>query len=89
VLDPDGVRRHEVSLCVQEWEPPGLPDSFSRTCVISRGDVLDIGEQVREKTLPAADLLVASFVGGWGPAGYGPRRLREICAAAGWQAIKS
>jgi hypothetical protein len=83
-LGPDGVRDHKVSLCVQAWdEPPSLPDSFPRADAISRGDVLDIGEQVREKTLPAVDLLVASFVWGWGPVGYGPHRLREIRAAAG------
>ncbi len=34
---------------------------------------------------PATDLLVASFIWGWGNAGYGPRRLRDIRAAAGDQ----
>jgi len=32
---------------------------------------------------PATDLLAASFIWGWGTAGYGPRRLRDIRVAAG------
>jgi hypothetical protein len=69
---------------VTGWdEPPGLPDGVPRTGLISRGDVLDIGQQVRARSQPATDLLTASFICGWGPAGYGPRRLRDIRAAAG------
>ena len=45
--------------------------------------VLDIGQQVRARARPATDLLAASFIWGWGTAGYGPRRLRDIRAAAG------
>jgi len=83
-LGPDGVRGHTVSFPVAAWdEPPGLPDGVRRTGVISRGDVLDIGQQVRAWLRPAADLLAASFIWGWGSAGYGPRRLRDIRAAAG------
>jgi hypothetical protein len=44
-----------------------------RTGRISRGEVLDIGQQVRARTRPATDLLVASFIWGWGTTGYGPR----------------
>jgi hypothetical protein len=62
-----------------------LPDEVPRTGCISRGDVLDIGQQVRARARPAADLLVASFIWGWGAVGYGPRRLRDIRAAAGSQ----
>jgi hypothetical protein len=83
-LGPEGVRSHTVRFPVAAWdEPPGLPKGVPRTGCISRGDVLDIGQQVRAEALPAADLLTASFIWGWGNAGYGPRRLRDICAAAG------
>jgi hypothetical protein len=44
---------------------------------------LTSGSRTRARTLPATDLLTASFVWGWGPVGYGPRRLRGIRAAAG------
>jgi len=83
-LGPDGVRSHTVRFPVTAWdEPPGLPAGVPRTGCISRGDVLDIGQQIRDRARPAADLLVASFIWGWGTAGYGPRRLRDIRAAAG------
>ena len=83
-LGPDGVRSHTVRFSVTPWdEPPGLPDCVPRTGCISRGDVLDLGQQVRARTRPATDLLAASFTWGWGTAGYGPRRLRGIRAAAG------
>jgi hypothetical protein len=83
-LGPAGVRSHMVRFPVAAWdEPPGLPRGVPRSGCISRGDVLDIGQQVRGRALPAADLLAASFVWGWGTAGYGPRRLRDIRAAAG------
>jgi hypothetical protein len=83
-LGPDGVRSHTVCFPATPWdEPPGLPDGIPRTGRISRGDVLDIGQQVRARARPATDLLVATFIWGWGTAGYGPRRLRDIRAAAG------
>jgi hypothetical protein len=61
----------------------GPPHGVSRGGCISRGDVLDIGQQVRVRQRSATDLLAASFVWGWGAAGYGPRRLRDIRAVAG------
>lgn len=80
------MRGHTVSFPVTSWdEPPGLPEGVPRTGQISRGDVLDLGQQVRARMRPAADLLLASFIWGWGTAGYGPRRLRIIRAAAGGQ----
>lgn len=83
-LGPGGVCGHAVSFPVSAWdEPPGLPHGVPRTGRISRGDVLDIGQQVRARVRPATDLLAASFIWGWGAAGYGPRRLRDIRAAAG------
>ncbi len=83
-LGPDGVRGHKVGFTVAAWdEPPGLPDGVPRTGCISRGDVLDIGPQVRTRARTATDLLTASFIWGWGTAGYGQRRLRDIRAAAG------
>ena len=60
-----------------------LPVSVPRTGKISRGDVLDIGERVRKGTSPATELLVTSFVWGWGTTGFGPSRLRGILDAAG------
>ena len=85
-LGPDGVRSHTVCFPVAAWDqPPGLPDGVPRTGGISRGCVLDVGQQVRARTRPATDLLIASFIWGWGAAGYGPRRLCDIGAAAGNQ----
>jgi hypothetical protein len=85
-LGADGVRGHAVSFPVAAWdEPSGLPDGVPRTGRIPRGDVLDIGQQTRARTRPATDLLVASFIWGWGAAGYGPRRLHGIRTAAGNQ----
>ena len=78
-LGEDGVHGHTVSFGVAWDEPPGFPDSVPRTRRISRRD---IGEQVTAGMLPAADLLAASFVWGWGGTGYGPRRLGDIRAAA-------
>jgi hypothetical protein len=62
-LDELLALRHTVSFSVTSWdEPPGLPDGVPRTGRISRGQVLDIGQQVRTRTRPATDLLVASFI---------------------------
>jgi len=64
-LGPDSVRSHTVRFPVTTWdEPPGLPLGVPRSGCISRGDVLDIGQQVRARARPATDLLAASFV--WG-----------------------
>ena len=83
-LGPDGVRTHTVRFPVAAWdELPGLPDGVPRTGRISRGDVMDIGQQVRARARPATDLLAASFIWGWGTVGYGPRRIHDIRAAAG------
>lgn len=83
-LGPDGVRGHSVGFTVAAWDkPPGLPDGVPRTGCISRGDVFGIGHQVRAGVRTATDLLTASFIWGWGTAGYGPHRLRDIRAAAG------
>jgi hypothetical protein len=85
-LGPDGVRADTVSFSAAAWdEPPGLPVSIPRTGCITRGDVLDLGEQVRDGALHATDLLAASLVWGWGSTGFGPRRYRDILAAAGDQ----
>jgi hypothetical protein len=83
-LGDGGVRGHTVSFSVTAWgKPPGLPDCVPREGRISRGEVLDIGERVRAGSLQATDLFAASFVWGWGTTGFGPRRYRGICAAAG------
>jgi 8-oxoguanine DNA glycosylase-like protein len=83
-LGADGVRSHTLCFSVTAWDqPPGLPDGVSRVGRISRGDVLDIGQQVRARARPATDLFVASFIWGWGTVGYGPRRLCDVRAAAG------
>jgi hypothetical protein len=83
-LGHDSVRGHTVSFSIAAWSGPhGLPDGVPQTGRISRGDVLDIGQQVRARTRPASDLLVASFIWGWGTTGYGPHRLDSIQAAAG------
>jgi hypothetical protein len=83
-LGQGGVRGHSVGFSVTAWdEPPGLPDGISRTGCITRGDVLDIGQQVRAGARPAADLLTASFIWGSGTADCGPRRLRRIRSQAG------
>jgi hypothetical protein len=83
-LGTGGVRGHTVSFPVPAWEESvGLPDGVPRTGCVSRGDVADIGRQVRAQERPASDLLTASFIWGWGNAGYGPRRLRDIRDAAG------
>jgi Putative 8-oxoguanine DNA glycosylase OGG-like protein len=78
------VRGHAVSFSAAAWDdPPGLPASVPRTGRIARGDVLDIGELVRDGKLGTTDLFAASFVWGWGSTGFGPRRYRDIVAAAG------
>jgi hypothetical protein len=79
-----GVRGHTVSFSPGVWEkPPGLPGGVPGAGSICRGEVMDIGERVRGGTLPATDVFPASFVWGWGTVGCGPRRYREIRAAAG------
>jgi len=83
-LGPMGIRGQAIRFSFDSWnQPPGLPESIPRTGPISRGQVLDIGQRVRETRSAATELLVASFVWGWGPKGYGPHRLGKIRAAAG------
>lgn len=83
-LGTGGVSGHTVCFSLTAWdEPPGLVEGVPRTGWISRGDVLGIGQQVRAGARPATDLLIASFIWGWGAVGYGPRRLLDIRAAAG------
>ena len=78
-LGQGGVRGHAVRFSVTTWdEPPSLPDGVSRTGCVTRGDVLDIGQQVRAEARPAADLLTASFIWGWGTAATA----RAACAAS-------
>jgi hypothetical protein len=81
----EGVRSHCVRFSVTAWDEPlgHLPPSVPRGGRICRGDVLDIGEQVRAGKLPVTDLFTASFIWGTGMTGYGPRRYRDIIAAAG------
>jgi hypothetical protein len=80
-----GVRSHSARFSVAAWDvPPGtLSSVIPRSGRISRGDVLDLGTRVRAGDLPAADLFTASFIWGTGTTGYGPRRHRDIRAAAG------
>jgi hypothetical protein len=83
-LGPTGVRGHTTTFVPATWEKAvRLPDSVPLSGKTSRGDVLDIGKRVREGTSPATDLLIASFIWGWGATGYGPSRLRSILEAAG------
>jgi hypothetical protein len=83
-LGTAGVRGHSVEFSVIAWHGlPGLPDSILNTGRISRGDVLDIGEQVRAEKLSPVVLLATSFAWGYGMTGYGPRRYRDIIDAAG------
>ncbi len=83
-LGTAGVRGHTINFVPSAWaKVVSLPVSVPRTGKISRGDVLDIGERVREGTSPATELLVTSFVWGWGTTGFGPSRLRGILDAAG------
>jgi hypothetical protein len=57
-----GVRGHSVEFSVIAWHGlPGLPDSILNKGRISRGDVLDIGEQVRAEKLSPLALLATSF----------------------------
>jgi len=86
-LGHHGVRGHTVSFSVTAWdEPPGLPTGVPRTGRISRGDVLDIGHQVRSRTLPAADLLAASFIWGWAPPAtvHAASAASALRAGTGW-----
>lgn len=83
-LGDDGVRGHRVTFSVTAWDQlPGLPEAILNSGRISRSDVLDLGEQVLGGTLSPVALLAASFIWGTGTTGYGPRRYREIVAAAG------
>lgn len=82
-LGPAGVRGHTITFVPATWEKAvSLPDSVPRSGKISRGDMLDTGERVRERTSPATDLFAASFVWGWGTTCYGPSRLRAIVDSA-------
>ena len=79
-----GVRGHSVEFPVTAWHSlPGMPDSILSRGRISRGDVLDIGEQARAEKLSPVVLLATSFAWGYGMTGYGPRRYRDIIDAAG------
>ncbi|HUY45685.1 MAG TPA: hypothetical protein VMV92_08165 [Streptosporangiaceae bacterium] len=83
-LGPGGVRNHAVKFSFPAWnDPPGsLPSVIPRDGCISRGDVLDVGADVRDGKRRATDLLTASFIWGTGPTGYGPRRYRDLVTAA-------
>ena len=81
-----GVRGHSVEFSVTAWHSlQGLPDSILNKGRISRGDVLDIGQQVRAEKLSPVVLLATSFAWGYGMTGYGPRRYRDIIDAAGFR----
>jgi hypothetical protein len=78
-----GLRGHSVKFSVSAWHGlPSLPDLILNRGCISRGDVLDIGEQARTGKLSPLVLLAASFAWGTGMTGYGPHRYREIIDAA-------
>lgn len=82
------VRDHRVRFVPTAWDAAvlkRLPTHTVTHAAISRGDVFDIADQVRERSRPAADLFTASFVWGIGTTGYGPDRHRKIIAAAGAQ----
>jgi hypothetical protein len=86
-LGNTGVHGHSVEYSVTAWHGlPGLPDGILNKGRISRGDVLDIGEQVRAGKLSPVVLLATSFAWGTGMTGYGPRRYRDIIDAAGRRA---
>ena len=62
-LGAAGVRGHTINFVPSAWaKVVSLPVSVPRTGKISRGDVLDIGERVREGTSPATELLVWCLV---------------------------
>lgn len=83
-LGDAGVRGHTVEFSVTAWHGlPALPESILNRGRVSRGDVLDIGEQVRDGQLSPVVLLAASFAWGTGLTGYGARRYRDILDAAG------
>jgi hypothetical protein len=84
-LGQDGVRGHRVPFVPEAWGTAAdcLPSAVRSRRDIRRGDVFDIGAQVTAGDLPAAYLLTASFIWGMGKIGYGPRRHRDILAAAG------
>lgn len=85
-LGAEGVRAHRVCFSAGAWDDlRGLPARAVETGCISRGDVFELADQVRAEDRCAADLLLASFVWGWGTTGYGPRRYRSVCEAAGNQ----
>lgn len=84
LLGTAGVRGHTINFVAAAWAKiVSLPASVPRVGRISRGDVLDIGSRVRQGTSPATELLVTSFVWGWGTTGFGPSRLRGILDDAG------
>jgi hypothetical protein len=83
-----GVRDHRVRFVPTAWGAAvmdRLPAHTVADAMISRSDVFDIADQVREGSRPAADLFTASFVWGTGTTGHGPERHRMIVAAAGNQ----
>jgi hypothetical protein len=81
----EGVRGHLVKFPVTAWEKvtDALPDGVPGTGRITRGDVFAIADDMRAGNRDATDLFTASFIWGWGPTGFGPRRYSDICAAAG------
>jgi hypothetical protein len=71
-LGAGGARGHTVDFVPAAWaNVVSLPASIPQTGQISRGDVLDIGNRVRQGTSPATELFVASFV--WGLGIHRPR----------------
>lgn len=83
-LGPEGVRGHCIRFSLGAWgtDAECLPEAVRAKEAISRGDVFDIATQVLACNRGAADLLTASFIWGMGLTGYGPRRYRDIRAAA-------
>jgi hypothetical protein len=79
------VRGHSAEFPVTAWEKltGWLPDGVPSSGRITRGDVFDIGDDVRAGKRDATDLFTASFMWGWGPTGFGPSRYSDIRTAAG------
>jgi hypothetical protein len=83
-LGDAGVRGHSVEFPVAVWRGlPVIPEAILTRGRVSRGDLLDLGEQVRAGKLSPVTLLATSFAWGTGMTGYGPRRYRDILDAAG------
>lgn len=90
VLDSEGgVRGHRIKFSPTAWQSVlGEIPTLAGRSSITRSDVFDIAQHVKQGRSPR-DLFTASYIWGWGTAGFARHRYDRIVIAAGDDLVPS